>query len=440
VTFAPGIMYAFRRPRIVAILPAYNEEDVIASVIRHYLEDGVEVYVIDNCSTDATAEIARQWIGSGVIGVERFPDDVGGSERAKKEYMWGEILRRNEALAATLGADWYIRADADEFRVGPWPDMSHAEAIALVDALGYTAVQSEVLEFRPTDDSFPSGGDPREFIHHYEPAEFANTLWIKAWKQPAAGVPVQIARTGGHAAEFDGRRLCPVHFISLHYPIRTPEHAKRKIFKERLERYPKEEREMGWHNHWDDLAASATDFLWDPADLIRYDLTEVRNRVLAQGAVDMMLATRLHGLDLAAPPDFNERFAAWFGHACNATGPLTVDGMEAAHNAMRMMAAAAYKGTPAVTPDPVLTHAALTLLEASIAHARGTGSFHGATYLRESRDTLLPLAIRQHDQEARAASGAADASPVMPDVPRNAPCPCGSGLKFKRCHGMRAAA
>jgi hypothetical protein len=41
---APGITYAFPRPRIVAILPAYNEEDVIESVIRHYVEDGVEVY------------------------------------------------------------------------------------------------------------------------------------------------------------------------------------------------------------------------------------------------------------------------------------------------------------------------------------------------------------------------------------------------------------
>jgi len=439
VSFAPGIMYRFRFPRIVAILPAFNEEDVIASVIQHYLDDGVEVYLIDNCSTDGTAEIARQWLGNGVINVERFPDDVGGSDRAKKEYMWGEILRRNEALATELGADWYIRADADEFRVGPWPGMSHAEAIKLVDALGYTAVQSQVLEFRPTDDSFPSGGDPRDFIHYYEPAEFANTLWIKAWKQPPAGVPVQIARTGGHAAEFEGRRLCPVHFISLHYPIRTPEHAKRKIFKERLERYPKEEREMGWHNHWDDLAASATDFLWDPADLIRYDVADVRNRVLAEGALDMILATRLHGLDLTAPPDFNARFASWFGHACNAGGPLTVEGMEAAHNAMRMMAAAAYKGTPAVTPDPVLTHAALTLLEASIAHARGQGSFHNATYLSQSRDAVLPLAVRQHEQDTPAEPTPMPA-PATPDVPRNAPCPCGSGLKFKRCHGMAAAA
>jgi hypothetical protein len=442
VRLARGITYGFRRPRIVAILPAFNEEDVIGSVIQHYVQDGVEVYLIDNCSTDGTAEIARQWLGNGVINIERFPDDVGGTERAKKEYMWGEILRRNEVLAAELGADWYIRADADEFRVGPWPGISHAEAITLVDALGFSAVQSEVLEFRPTDGSFPAGGDPRDFIHHYEPAEFANTLWVKGWKQPPAGIPVDIARTGGHAAEFPGRRVCPVHFISLHFPIRTPEHAKRKIFKERLERYPAEEREMGWHNHWDDLAASATDFLWDPADLIRYDETAVRNRVLAQGALDMMLATCLHGIDLATPPDFNERFAAWFGHACGAGGPLTVEGMELAHGAMKQMAALAYEGRPVVMSDPLVTHAALTLLEASIAHARGQGAFHHATYFSQARDALIPLATAQHEQARAQAQSAPVPIPVGngTETPRNAPCPCGSGLKFKRCHGLQAAA
>ena len=435
---APGITYAFPRPRIVAILPAYNEEDVIGSVIQHYVDDGVEVYLIDNCSTDGTAEIARRWLGNGVIKIERFPDDVGGTERAKKEYMWGEILRRNEVLSAELGADWYIRADADEFRVGPWPGLSHAESITLVDALGYTAVQSEVLEFRPTDASFPSGGDPRDHIHYYEPAEFANTLWVKAWKQPPAGVHVNIVPTGGHAAEFHGRRLFPVHFLSLHYPIRTPEHAKRKIFKERLDRYPAEEREMGWHNHWDDLAASATDFLWDPAELIRYDATEVRNRVLAAGSLDLMLATRLHGLDLTAPPDFNPRFAAWFGHACGANGPLTVEGMELAHGAMKQMAALGYDGRPMVMNDPMVTHAALTLLEASIAHARGLGSFHHATYFSQARDALLPLAIEQH--RTATAADAPQSVPAAAEASRNAPCPCGSGRKYKRCHGLQAAA
>jgi hypothetical protein len=357
--------------------------------------------------------------------------------------MWGEILRRNEQLAAELGADWYIRADADEFRVGPWPALSHAQAIALVDALGYTAVQSQVLEFRPTDASFVDGGDPRDSITHYEPAEFANTLWVKAWKQPPAGIPVQIARTGGHAAEFSGRRVCPVHFISLHFPIRTPEHARRKIYNERLNRYPAEEREMGWHNHWDELAASATDFLWDPDTLIRYDQQAVQARVLAEGSVDMMLATRLHGLDLTAPPDFNQRFATWFGHVCGAPGALTVEGMELAHVAMKQSVLNALSGRPEVASEPLVTRAALTLLEASIAHLRGRGEFHEATNLCNARDAMLPLAAEQFAAE-RAAQPVLEAAASVPAGPRpeharNAPCPCGSGLKYKKCHALRAA-
>jgi hypothetical protein len=443
MSIAPALELSFPRPRIVAILPAYNEADVIDSVIRHYVEDGVEVYLIDNCSTDGTAEIASRWLGNGLIRVERFPDVVGGSARAKKEYMWGEILRRNEQLAETLGADWYIRADADEYRVGPWPGLSHAQAIALVDALGYNAVQSQVLEFRPTDDSFVAGGDPRDSISHYEPAEFANTLWVKAWRQPPAGTAVQIARTGGHAAEFTGRRVCPVHFISLHFPIRTPEHARRKIYTERLNRYPAEEREMGWHNHWDELAASATDFLWDPAELVRYDQQAVQARVLAEGSVDMMLATRLHGLDLTAAPDFNPRFAAWFGRACGAPGPLTVDGMQLAHSAMKQLVLDALSDRPHVAPEPLVTRAALTLLEASIAHLRGRGEFHEATNLCQARDAMLPLAAEQFAAEQ------ASAAPVQPLVQRgapaaaeparNAPCWCGSGQKYKKCHAAQAA-
>jgi preprotein translocase subunit SecA len=33
------------------------------------------------------------------------------------------------------------------------------------------------------------------------------------------------------------------------------------------------------------------------------------------------------------------------------------------------------------------------------------------------------------------ATAVASGDPEYADVPRNAPCPCGSGKKFKRCHG-----
>jgi preprotein translocase subunit SecA len=35
-----------------------------------------------------------------------------------------------------------------------------------------------------------------------------------------------------------------------------------------------------------------------------------------------------------------------------------------------------------------------------------------------------------------AANRAAAASAISDKTPRNAPCPCGSGKKFKHCHGM----
>lgn len=431
----PGLLASARRPRIVAILPAYNEEDVIASVIRDYLEDGVEVYLIDNCSTDGTVEVASEFLGQGLLRIERFPDDAGGSERAKKEYMWGEILRRNESLAAELGADWYIRADADEFREGPWPGLSHDDAITLVDALGYNAVQSRVLEFRPTDDSFPSGGDPREHIPYYERCDVSNSLWVKAWRQPPAGVHVDIAKTGGHEAGFRGRRVFPVHFISRHYPMRTSEHARRKIFKERLNRYPAEERAMGWHVHWDELAASDSSFLWDPAELVRWDRSEVCAHVLSEGAADLLVTTNLHGVTLDGPALYNGGYANWMGHACGAGAPFTQQGGQVAEQWMRQTVSHALQGRPfELPPDPLLLRAMMIMFDISVAHQRAVGNFHNSFLLEDVRATVAPRVA-----DLLATTATATETPA-PEAPRNAPCPCGSGLKFKKCHGLAKAA
>jgi preprotein translocase subunit SecA len=63
--------------------------------------------------------------------------------------------------------------------------------------------------------------------------------------------------------------------------------------------------------------------------------------------------------------------------------------------------------------------------------------------MRESRDMLLPGAGMGMSEEARAAAQAAgDAKPQPirrgPKTGRNDPCPCGSGKKYKHCHGRDA--
>ena len=39
--------------------------------------------------------------------------------------------------------------------------------------------------------------------------------------------------SGGHQVQFRGRRICPVKFLSKHYPIRSQAHGERKVFEER---------------------------------------------------------------------------------------------------------------------------------------------------------------------------------------------------------------
>ena len=57
-------------------------------------------------------------------------------------------------LAATLEANWFLHHDADEFRESPWPDLDLLGALERVDALGYSAIDFRVLNFRPTHDDF----------------------------------------------------------------------------------------------------------------------------------------------------------------------------------------------------------------------------------------------------------------------------------------------
>ena len=63
--------------RILAIVPTYNEEDIIESTIRDTtirdtIAQGLEVYLIDNWSTDRTYSLARRFEGRGLVGLERW--------------------------------------------------------------------------------------------------------------------------------------------------------------------------------------------------------------------------------------------------------------------------------------------------------------------------------------------------------------------------------
>lgn len=222
--------------RIVAILASYNERRFIGGCLDHLHEQGVETYLIDNCSSDETVAIAERRFGQGLIGIEEFPR--GGV------YDWGGLLRRKQQLAAELEADWFIHADPDELRLPPPGSGTLAEALAAVDREGYNAVNFLELTFVPTREA-PDHDHPhfQRTLRTYYPfcPQFPHRL--SAWKAAAAPAP-DIVSKGGHKIRFPGLRMYPVSFPMKHYLFLSIPHAVEKYVQRQ---YSTAEVARGWH-------------------------------------------------------------------------------------------------------------------------------------------------------------------------------------------------
>jgi len=277
--------------RIVAIVAAFNEGDVIREVTDDLIKNGVEVYLIDNHSTDNTVAEASAWLGKGLIGIEAYPPK--GSSVPEGVYVWTEILRRKEELALSLDADWVIHADADEFREAPFAGMSLREGIELADRLGYNAIGFDLFNFRPTDNSFVPGGDVRSSLRYFERPGAFDLDQVKAWKN--SGMRINLAASGGHEAQFPDRKVFPVPFILRHYPIRSEEHGKKKVFGDRIPRFSASERAKGWHVQYDEFKSPEARFLYRPEELTLYDPNAVRAMLLGRSVLEMMFVQTLQG-------------------------------------------------------------------------------------------------------------------------------------------------
>jgi hypothetical protein len=284
-------------PRVLAVMVAYNEADIIAACLSALAEQGCDAYLIDHGSTDGTAEIAREFLGRGLVGLERFPEDSGFPARNANEMVWVDLLRRREQVVGEHDYDWYVLNDADEFREAPWPGLTFAEGLGRAEELGFNAVSFRVLDFRPVDGRFAAGTDPRAALTGWEHGNAVDAAQVKAFKRPANG-SLDIVNRAGHDVRFDGRRVCPVQFILRHYPIRSPEHGVRKVLKERLPRFAAEERKAGWHVQYDELVAGGAKFVWEPSELTAWDPAAVRADLLAHALEQLLLATTVRGDDI----------------------------------------------------------------------------------------------------------------------------------------------
>jgi glycosyltransferase involved in cell wall biosynthesis len=239
--------------RIVALIAAFNEERFIGNALRHLVEQGCEVYVIDNQSTDATREIVESFRGRGVCGVEVLP--------RRGTFDWAAIVRRKEQLHLELAGDWYIHHDADTIVQAPKPHRTLAEGLAAVDRAGDNAVNFDEFLFMPTGPDDDHDDERyvermRQYVYLAQEPRFR----INAWKNFGQRIRLE---DGGHRVAFAGSRLHPEPFILRHYIALSPAHAARKYGQRVFRHY---EVLRGWHGKRSTLRADNLAYP-DPATL-----------------------------------------------------------------------------------------------------------------------------------------------------------------------------
>jgi hypothetical protein len=125
-----------------------------------------------------------------------------------------------------------------------------------------------------------SGSSFEEHFRHFEfSKQSGHFLQIKAWEN--LGLPVSLAESGGHNAQFKGQRVHPYKFLLKHYPIRSQEHGERKVFYDRKMRWNAKERAAGWHSHYDPIQPGHV-FLRPRSELRIYDEEEFNKQYLVE--------------------------------------------------------------------------------------------------------------------------------------------------------------
>ena len=206
------------RFRVVAIVAAYNESDIIAQVVADLIAQGTDVYFLDDGSSDGTVAAVEPFVGHGVLAIE--PLRVANRPASVERFDWEIILRRKADVARSIDADWFIHHDADELRESPWRGVTLSDAVQRVDAADFNAIDFASLDFWPVHDGFQTGDDLRTAFTHYSRRAPYDAVQIRAWKN--TGADVDLVSSGGHDIQFPGRHVFPIRFLSRHYPIRLP--------------------------------------------------------------------------------------------------------------------------------------------------------------------------------------------------------------------------
>jgi len=226
-----------------AILCVRNESSHIQRILSDLLHQGIEVAVIDHESTDGTFEICEDFVGKGLISIDRL--------KWTGVYDLTAQLKAKARIVETLRHDWIIHTDADEWLQSPVEGETLLEGLDRITENGFNVINFEEFVFLPQHGRRVSlESYTKDILNYYFFAPRKQRL-MRAWKRSAG---FQNIESGGHTLSGKAVKIAPEVFILRHYIALSYEQVVQKyvgrVFSER-------DLEKNWHGNRLDLSAEA---------------------------------------------------------------------------------------------------------------------------------------------------------------------------------------
>jgi glycosyltransferase involved in cell wall biosynthesis len=221
--------------KALAVVCVRNEAIHIRRCLEHLIGSGLEVYLIDNESTDGTREIAGEFLGRGLIEIEDLPWTM--------EFSLSDQLRAKQRVFGASDHEWLVHADADEWLCSPIEGQSLLDGLNAADERGYTCVNFHEMVFIPLPGEDFYSEDYASRMSTYYFFEPSYPRLNRAWRRRAK---VDNLKSGGHILLGKRLKRSPLDFILRHYIVLSKDHAHAKYVGRRVS---DEDRARGWHGN-----------------------------------------------------------------------------------------------------------------------------------------------------------------------------------------------
>ena len=230
--------------RAVAVISIRNESVHIRRCLRDFIAEGIDVLLLDNDSTDDTVARAKDFLGHGLLAIERLP--------WQGVYALDEHLARQRSMIESVDHDWVIHAGADEWLCAPQEGTRLIDGIAAADRAGFNCINFNEFVFIPQKGHSHYHEDySSELLSYYFFRPVPTPRLMRAWKRTAK---LDNRNSAGHLLSGPNLRLSDETFILRHYIALSSDHARAKYLSRP---FSKEALAKGWHGNRVNLTAEA---------------------------------------------------------------------------------------------------------------------------------------------------------------------------------------